>query len=187
MTAPVAIGPDDFAAALETQLKAMIRPVIAALGYGLEDPKSYDQVPEIESLSAAAFPAVAIGGARMTGKPYRSGGRQSYDGIWRISIGVWDRGKSYTDTQSKIQKWAKVIRTAILLGGSLGGIAKTVTWADESYVTFPQKEVARTFAGAEVEFDIAAENVIDLAAIASLIESTSTVTAVDLHLTVQSL
>jgi hypothetical protein len=162
---------DDLCRGAATALTDTLPGLIAAFGLDTPDapakpfvaPTSWDQVPTLEALNRAAFPAGAIISPGITGRPVKSS--LGTDAVWRIVAGIYDRGTDYNETAGRCRTWAALIRAALLRNPTLGGVASSVTWVGEAYRQIPQKSAARTLAGCSVEFDVAARNVVDVDAI----------------------
>jgi hypothetical protein len=154
------IGGDDIIRALEAQLKANVPLVIEALGLGhLGEVKTWQMVPSPEAIAAAQLPAVALVSPSMNSKPYRSRGQQT--GTWQVSAGIFARGGDHEQTQTQIQAWVKVLRTAALLT-PLTDTGISLTWVGEAYDVLATKQEARTIAGGEVQFDAHVDVALDL-------------------------
>ncbi|WP_221585556.1 hypothetical protein [Microbacterium sp. G2-8] len=156
------IGGDDIVLALEAQLKRNVPTVLEKLELEhLGEIETWQIVPDAGAIAAAALPAVAIVSPRVSTQPRRS--HSEYGGDWQVSVGVFARGIDHQHTQTQVQQWAKVLRTAALMSPALPGTQIRMRWAGEEYSLIPTKEDARTIAGAEVMFDASVEVALDLA------------------------
>lgn len=178
MTTPAVIGGDDIVTALEAQLRDRIPVVVALLGLQdkLGEVRTWQVVPDADAIAAAALPAIAIVAPRMVSEPRRA--PNEYSGLWSLSVGVFARGKDHLDTQTTIQSWAKVIRTAAVLSPNLPGTPIRIRWVAEEYALVPNKEQARTFAGAEVMFDASVDTALDLDGIRNALAASPSVATV---------
>ncbi|SDC46148.1 hypothetical protein [Nocardioides lianchengensis] len=159
-------GADDLCVAVENLLREKLPVLVEVLG--LEDRykpvKEWQQLPTIEALASARFPAVAITSPGLTGPPTYSRASDAWTATWRIAVGIYDRGRDHDDTQARVRDWCSFIRTVCLVNRSLGGVATGVTWVGEEYRLVPQKDKARTFAGGAVALDVTASGLFDLGA-----------------------
>ncbi|HTW17080.1 MAG TPA: hypothetical protein VMF51_18260 [Nocardioides sp.] len=161
MTARI-ISADDLCQAAEEILTEQLPELITLLGVtGFKPVTTWQQVPAIEALTSANFPVGAITSPGLVDRPSKSRGK-GWTATWRLAVGIYDRGTDHRDTAARSRKWASYVRTVLLQNRTLGGVAKTVTWAGEEYAQLPQKTAARTLGGCAVAFDIEVENVVDL-------------------------
>lgn len=151
------LSADDLCTAAEAVLKEHLQAL--ATSRGLENIRTWEQLPTLEALTTANLPAVAVSSPGLT-KPAvrRSAG---YDATWRIVVGAFARGDSFTETAARVRDWAAVIRQVVLQHPTLGGVATGVEWVGEEYVERPERSTARTLGGCAVVFDVTAHNVID--------------------------
>lgn len=161
---------DELCKAAETTLKAALPAYLAlpdvqawlgdsASRYG--EIKTWQQLPTIEALSAATFPAIAITSPGLTEPPRRVRSRNVYECTWRIGIGIYDRGRDHEDTQAKARKWAAIVRSVMLRNQTLGGVAERIDWAGEEYRPLRGRNEgrgqARTIGGSAVALDVQAD------------------------------
>ena len=121
-----------------------------------------------DAIVNSAYPAVGITAPTMRTIPDASAG-PVYDGVWQANVSLWDRGIDHEDTQSRIQRWAKALRIAVLIGKSLGVATGPIRWMGESYGLVGDRGSARTLAGCEVYFELDVEKAIDVNAVADFI------------------
>lgn len=154
------IGGSDIVNAIETHLRTYVPQVLDLLELdGLGEVGTWQVVPAPEAISAAKLPAVAIVCSDMSQDPEKSGDK--YSGVWQASVGVFARGKDHADTQNTIADWAKVIRIAMIIA-PLAGTGIRIRWTGEAYDLIPDRQNARTIAGAEVMFDATVDVAVDL-------------------------
>jgi hypothetical protein len=157
----VIFSADELCVAAEQVLRADLPKVIghhaaaARIGSGYGEIAEWQQLPTIEALSTARFPAIAITSAGLVTPPATDAGRQ-LRATWRIVVGVYDRGRDHADTQARIRDWCALIRTSLLRHRSLGGVAESVTWTGEEFALLPNRNQARTIAAGAVAFDVTA-------------------------------
>lgn len=160
---------NDLCAGAETILKAQLFPLVQALGLdeaGFKTVTTWQQVPDLKALSTAAFPAGAITSPGLADKPVRRAGTyDTYDAVWRVAIGVYDRGRDHAETADRCRTWAALVRAVVLNNTSLGGLATSMRWVGEELRQRPEQSAARTLGGCAVAFDIGASNVVDLSAL----------------------
>lgn len=158
------VDADTVCAAAETTLRAHLPEVIALLGLDVNagrekkyaPPAKWDQVPALEALaSIPAFPA-AVGAITSPGlaEPPVRRRFDAYDATWRLSVGVYSRGRDYAETARRNRRWAAIIRACLVRHPDLGAGAESLTWVGEEYRQVPQKNAARTLAGCAVAFDV---------------------------------
>ena len=154
------IGGDDVVNALEKYLRTAIPEAQKLLGYEeLGDIQDWQVLPDREAIAAANYPAISIAApTAVAGDKSRSG----YAAMWDVSIAVIDRDNDHQPTQNRVQRWAKVIRVAILRHTSIPGTRIQMTWTGEDTNLFSGMEDARTLGGAEVMFDAFVEHAMDL-------------------------
>lgn len=171
------ITADDVCFAAETTLRENLASVITTLGLDVAPtpparpgkaftpPGNWDQVPTLEALSSANFPAGAITSPGLTGPPVRRGRwGTGYDVTWRLAVGIYDRGRTYNETASRNRTWAALVRATMLQHPTLGGLVSSLTWVGEEYRQIPGRAAAKTLGGCAVAFDVIVENVVDLSA-----------------------
>ena len=124
--------------------------------------RDWHQVPTLEALSSANFPAGAITSPGLTGPPaVPSASRGNrVDATWQIEVGIFDRGTDWNDTAARTRTWAALIRLT-LLAHPFGGAVTNCKWIGESYRQIGQRNSARTIGGCSVLFDITAVDVAD--------------------------
>lgn len=169
---------DDLCVAAESTLRTHLPAVIAQLGWDpaavaeLEAaarftpfvaPKAWAQVPTLEALTTANFPAGAVTSPGLVDVPVRTGRwGTGHNATWRISVGIYDRGGSYDETATRVRKWAGLVRATLLNNPTLGGVASSLMWRGEEYRQITVQRAARTLGGCAVAFDVTSENVVDL-------------------------
>lgn len=116
--------------------------------------KTWQQLPVADAIATAKLPAIAITSSGLVDPPRYSRASKSWDCTWRIGIGIYDRGRDHADTQARVRNWCALIRTALQLSPTLGGVAKGITWSGEEYALLPNRNVARTAAAGAVAFDV---------------------------------
>lgn len=159
---PFVLGADQLCKAVETVLTEKVPVLLELLERGdLGVIKTWQQLPTIEALSAAQFPAAAITSPGLSGTPIYSRASNSWTATWRIAVGVYDRGKDHAETAAHVRDWCAIFRTVLLLNKRLGGIAKNLTWVGEEYARIPRKEQARTIGAGAVAVDVTVDNVAD--------------------------
>lgn len=170
------ITADDLCVGAQTILVGQLGALIEALGLDerprgekpFELPKVWDQVPTLEALETAKYPAAAITSTGVVGTPRttRSGGTNRVDATFLVRVGIFDRGPDYNVTAARIRTWAALVRGVLLLpeNASLGGVASGVRFVTESYRNL-RKEVARTIGGCTVDFHVDVQNIADLSAL----------------------
>lgn len=148
--AGVVVTADEICQAVELVLRQYL-PALAA-GAGLAPVEEWQQLPTAEALSTAQFPAIAVTTPGLADTPTRTG--RGVNAVWRIAVGVYDRGGSHAQTAGNVRKWAALIRT-VLLQDLAGDIVWQVTWVGEEYALRPEVSSARTLGGAAVAVDVA--------------------------------
>ncbi len=140
--------------------------------------RAWDQVPTLEALTTANFPAGAITSPGLVTAPTRRGTwGTGHDATWRLVVGIYDKGGSFNETAHRVRTWAALIRATLLLHPSLGGLASSLSWVGEEYRQITERKSSRTIGGCAVAFDVTVDNVIDPAA-GPLVLSTQPTTTV---------
>lgn len=159
--------------AVEATLRSQLPPTIERRGLHqppaperrFRAPKVWNQVPTLEALRASlpAYPEVT-GGITSPGlaKPPVRTKFSVYDAVWRISVGIYGRGRDYNDTSARNRKWASLIRTVLINNADLGVGVTSLAWVGEEYRQIPDKQESATIAGCAVAFDIQFDDVVDL-------------------------
>jgi len=175
----IATDASDLCNAVEAQLRANVGPVIAALGLAslLETPSLYQQDPEVQALINADFPAVGIASGGTNGEMERQRSSGTWSTAFSVEIIVIDRGYDHDVTQLKARKWATVVKGALLLDESLGGIADGLKPSGESYLP-PITSSAAFTSAVSLTFDIRLERALNVTALREAITSSPTVDAV---------
>lgn len=166
--APLITG-DDVCGAVEAALRASVPAVAEKLGWPLK-PVEWEQVPDLKAFTKAQPPVGMVTSPGLVSDPVRGrndDGEVTTDATWRVVVGAWDRGGSWRATAQLTRRWAAVIRAAVLLDTTLGGLATGLRWRLEAYDQFPNVDQARTLGGCSVAFDVDVCNVIDLTALSS--------------------
>lgn len=156
------ITADDVCLAVEATLRAHLAGVVESLGWGtdLRPVTDWHQVPLVEALTSAQPPVGGIESPGLTGRPDRNGDG-GYDGIWRVSVGVFDRGDDYAATQRRGRRWAMALTATILAYPSLGGLAETSRWVGQELNRIRQRDTVRTLSLGVAVFDIKVDNILD--------------------------
>ncbi len=150
---------DELCVALEETLRTHLAETITMLGWDtsvFKPIREWQQLPTIEALSSAAFPAIAIASPGLQGQPAHSRADGGYRATWRIGVGIYDRGKNHADTQARVRDWCAAIRLTARAHRSLGGVATGVAWAGDRYELMPNRNQARTFGAGAVALDVSA-------------------------------
>lgn len=156
------LGADQLCRATEAVLSAQVPALLTLLvRTDLGRIRTWQQLPTIEALSSAQFPAAAITSPGLSGTPIYSRSSNSWTATWRIAVGVYARGKDHAETAAHVRDWCAVFRTVLLMNKRLGGVAKSLTWVGEEYARIPRKEQARTFGAGAVAVDVTVDNVAD--------------------------
>lgn len=161
------VSADDLCTGAQAVLAATLPGLIEALGLDepadtkpFVTPKAWSQVPTLEALQSATFPAAAVTSTGIVGEPTES--RSGVDAEWIIRVGIFDRGTDYNDTARRIRTWAALVRAALLRNRTLGGVATGLRLAGETYRSLPQVGAARTIGGCSVDVRVRARNIADL-------------------------
>lgn len=164
---------DDLCHAFETILTAKLPVLIEQLGLdeelapisgGALGVKTWQQVPDLKALVPASFPAGAITSPGLADRPTRKPGG-AYDAVWRIAVGIYDRGRDHAETARRARTWGALVRAVMLANPSVGGLASGLRWAGEDYGQTREREAARTLGGCAVSFNVGVSNVVDLSAL----------------------
>lgn len=153
MTQPI-VSVDELLVAVETTLRAHLAATVEALGFeDLGAIKDWQQLPTADSIATADLPAVTVTSPGLAELPNRRADG-TFLTTWRVSIGIYARGRDHADTQARVRNWCAAIRTTLLTRKSLGGIASSMTWKGEDYALIPGRSSARTFGAGEVDLDV---------------------------------
>lgn len=153
---------DELCVAAEEVLKRDLPGVLShpfvteRVGGDYGDIATWQQLPTIEALSTARFPAIAITSSGLTQSPSFSVSENSWAGTWRLVVGVYDRGRDHADTQARIRVWCACIRSSLLRNRSLSGTADSLAWVGEEFALLPNRNQARSIAAGAVAFDVTA-------------------------------
>lgn len=153
------LSADDLCTGVQAILAAKL-PGLAA-SKGLTPVTKWDQLPTTLALQAANLPAGAISSPGLATVPVRL--TTGYDATWQLEVAVFDRGRDYNETASKVRDWAAVVRQVLVQNPTLGGVAATLKWVGESYAQLPDRSAARTIGGCSVLVNVTARSVIDIA------------------------
>lgn len=148
---------DDLCTAAEAVLREHLEPLATARG--LEKVRTWEQLPTLEALTTANLPAIAVTSPGLSAPASRRS--TGYDATWRIVVGGFVRGNTFTETAGRVRDWAAVIRQVMVQHPTLGGVATGLSWVGEEYVERPERSSARTLGGCAVAFDVTARDVID--------------------------
>lgn len=168
------ISADELCLAMENTLRDHLPTTLTQLEWDhLPAIREWQQLPSLDALASAAFPAIAVSPSGVTGAPAYSQAEQAYRTTYRIAVGVWDRGANHAETQKRARDWCAAIRLTVRAHRSLGGVALGSVWAGDRFQLTPNRDQARTFAGGAVAFDVSAF-VIDTLGAAPLVATTPT-------------
>lgn len=184
------ITADDLCDGMQAVLAAQLGPLIEALGLDERPrpekpyvvPKRWDQVPVLEVIQSASFPAAAITSTGVVGTPRTS--RTGIDATFLVRVGIYDRGSDYSATASRVRTWAALVRALGVRNPTLGGVASGVRFVTESYRQLASKDAARTIGGCAVDFHVDARNIADLSdldGVLPVVESTFSTVTIDNH------
>ncbi len=120
------------------------------------DIATWQQLPTIEALSTAQFPAVAITSSGLVSSPTYAVSEAAHRATWRVVVGIYDRGNDHADTQARIRNWCAAVRASLLRHRSLGGVAEGLSWVGEEFALLPNRNQARTIGAGAVAFDVTA-------------------------------
>ncbi|WP_243061147.1 hypothetical protein [Nocardioides sp. SR21] len=161
------ITADDLCTSAAATAAAQLPALIEARGLDDPDgtkpfkmPTTWAQIPVLEALQSATFPAAAVTTTGIVGEP-----RDSRDGIhadWLVRVGIFDRGTDYNDTAFRVREWAALVRAALLHDRTLGGLATGLKLVEETYRNLPQVGAARTLGGCSVGVRVRVKNIADL-------------------------
>lgn len=167
---------DELCVALEAVLRGHLAETITLLGWDpdvFQPIREWQQLPTLEALSTATFPAVAIASPGLQGEPQHSRADCGYRATWRIGVGIYDRGKDHADTQARVRDWCAAVRLTVRAHRTLSGVATGTSWAGDRYELIPNRNQARTFGAGAVALDVSAL-VIDTLGIRPTVASTPT-------------
>ncbi|TIC78779.1 hypothetical protein [Nocardioides sp. GY 10127] len=157
------IDADQVCTAVAASVLEHLPAVITAAGLNASQwkpPRDFKQVPTADALGKiAAWPAGASACPGLLEPPTRT--VDGWRATWRVFLAVYDRGGDYTATAARVRKWAALVRAAALHDPTLGGVARSVTWADESYLLRTAAGEARTIGGATVALNIQVSDAVD--------------------------
>jgi hypothetical protein len=162
MSTPI-FSVDELCRALEDVQAEHLAETMTLMGYTDQgEIRTWQQVPTVQALAAADLPAGAIVASGLVNPPaYRSASR-TWETTWRITVGIYARGRDHDETQAHIRRWCAGTRTNVLRHKGLGGLAKSLTWAGEEYAFIPGRESARTIAAGACAFNVTADVTTDL-------------------------
>jgi hypothetical protein len=120
------------------------------------DVREWQQLPTIEAIASAQYPAVAIVSPGLVEEPVYSRADDAWKTKWRVAVGIYDRSRNsdHGETQDRIRDWVAFIRTALLRNPTLGGVVRGVSWAGEEYDLLPDRNKARTIGAGALAVDI---------------------------------
>lgn len=123
------------------------------------DVQDWQQLPTIEAIASAKYPAVAIVSPGLVEPPTYNRSSDVYKTTWRVAVGIYDRSRTsdHSATQAMIRDWVAFIRTALLRNPTLGGVVRSVQWAGEEYDLLPDRNKARTIGAGALAVDIMAD------------------------------
>ncbi|GAA4117421.1 hypothetical protein GCM10022215_18030 [Nocardioides fonticola] len=161
----VLVSADAVCEAFEAALVDAVPRVISAAGLGaagFAPFRSWRQTPTLDALrsSARALPAGAITSPGLADPPERYA--DGYAAVFRIEVGVFDRGTDWEQTATKARTWAAIVRAAAFVDQSLGGVADGIVWVSESYRRLLDGTTDRTLGMCAVDFDVRVASVLSL-------------------------
>ena len=119
---------------------------------------TWQQVPTIEAIATADYPAVAITSPGLSAPPIYKRSTDTWETTWRAAVGIYDRtgvddgGQSVT--QARVRDWIAFIRTAAIRNPTLGGTVRGLQWVGEEYDLLPDRDKARTIGAGALALDI---------------------------------
>jgi hypothetical protein len=119
---------------------------------------TWQQLPTIQAIATADYPAVAITSPGLVQAPTYSRSSDSWETWWRAAVGIYDRAgvddDGHRETQALVRNWIAFLRTAALRNQTLGGAARAVVWSGEDYDLLPDRNNARTIGAGALALDI---------------------------------
>lgn len=157
------VSADQLCVALEKVQRDHLIDTMAALGYvdDYDAIKTWQQLPTMEALSSATFPAIAVSTPGLVVAPSYNRSSNTYRATWRIAVGIYVRGVDHNDSAARVRNWAAGIRTTALNHKSLDGVAIGLRWAGEEYARAADRKAARTLAAGAVALDVTADVIAD--------------------------
>lgn len=161
---------DQVLVALQQTLEAAVPQVLdlpevkAYLGTraaGFQEITTWQQVPTLEAIATADYPAVAMTSPGLVEEPAYKRSLGTYGGhetTWRAAVGLYDRvgvdDGGQSATQQRVRDWMMILRTAALRNPTLGGTSRWIRWAGEDYDLLPDRRNARTIGAGALALNI---------------------------------
>jgi hypothetical protein len=147
------------------------------------DVREWQQLPTIEAIASAQYPAVAIVSPGLTEPPTYSRADGLWKTTWRVAVGIYDKSRDskHAETQARIRDWVAFLRIGLLRNPTLGGVVRSTTWVGEEYDLLPDRNRARTIGAGALAVDIKADVPDTLALGLPLVQTTSADLAVNPH------
>lgn len=124
----------------------------------LEAPRSYVNRNTFDPSLGQASPRVVVISPGLIGTPSLKG-TGDYWATWRVAVGIAIAETTESQANSYVKAYAAAARLLLLQNGGLGGIARGVTWLDETYPDLPIRGQLQQYRAAGVFFAVDVQNV----------------------------
>ena len=125
---------------------------------GFQKITTWQQVPTLEAIATADYPAVAMTSPGLVEPPAYKRSSYTWETTWRAAVGLYDRvgvdDGGQSATQQRVRDWIMILRTAALRNPTLAGTARWIRWAGEEYDLLPDRNKARTIGAGALALDI---------------------------------
>jgi hypothetical protein len=143
-------------------LPTYVREVERQLGLDVgvvDTPAYYTNRNSFDVQAGEPFPRVVVVSPGLAGAPLANGAGQ-YRATWRVGAGVAIAASTELRANLEAKVYGAAVRSILLHKQSLGGLANSVRWIDESYDDLPIPSQSKLYKAAGVYFEVDCEDVV---------------------------
>lgn len=123
--------------------------------------RSYISRPVVDRFPEDQLPCCVIVAPGTLDEPDKR--PDAYDAAWALGVAAVIGGRTVEESFELAELYAGAIRTLVVHHPSLGGVVDSTRWAGERYDEYIDPVDARTQASCTLQFNVAVNNVVDLA------------------------
>jgi hypothetical protein len=154
-------------AAIQADIAAELAAIEAKYGLTIPVPASYAVIPDFRAVTDKHSPLVVVTVDGLDGQPETRLG-DTYTAVWRVTVYIvirtdgLDVNASYEHTGELVAAYCTALTMVLLKNRQLGGLARTLTFADEAYAALDIDVEARRLVGAgQVQVLVTVDNARD--------------------------
>lgn len=153
--------------AIQTGIAAELDAVESKYGLTIPNPASYALIPDFRAITDKQSPLVIVTVDGLDGAPETRLG-DTYTAVWRLTVYIvirtdgMDVGAGYEHTAELVAGYCTALRAVLLKNRQLGGLSRSIVWADEAYSALDIDVEAQRLVGAgQVQVLVTVDNAAD--------------------------